>query len=49
MPGGDGTGRLGLGKNCNEVAKATSRGGFGHGRRRGRRRGRGFRRRNRTI
>lgn len=33
MPGGDGTGRLGKGKNCNAKAKASRRGG-----RKGRRR-----------
>ena len=38
MPNRDGTGRLGLGKNCDATAKATSRGGFG---RRGKGRGRG--------
>ena len=35
MPRKDGTGRLGLGKNCDETAKSSSRGGFGRGRGRG--------------
>lgn len=43
MPNRDGTGRLGLGKNCDETAKSTSRGGRGRGRGRG---GRGRRRLN---
>lgn len=31
----DGTGRLGLGKNCNATAKSSSRGGRGRGLKRG--------------
>ena len=46
MPNRDGTGRLGLGKNCDEVAKASSRGGRGRGMGRGFGRGRGRGRRN---
>jgi hypothetical protein len=42
MPNRDRTGRLGLGKNCDATAKASSRGGAGRGRGMGRGRGRGM-------
>lgn len=45
MPGGDGTGRLGRGKNCNSAAKADRVGrGRGRGRRPSKRLGRPRRR-----